>query len=69
MRRTLGVPLIAVAGTAILYAYWVADGLVREFSTGITWIDVGTLFVMGLIAGVAIGAFFWLRRAGRSDQR
>lgn len=64
MKRTLNATLITVAGTAILYAYWVADGLVREFSTGLTWIDVGTLFVMGLIAGIAIGSVVGLRRAG-----
>lgn len=68
MRRTLGVPLIAVAGTAILYAYWVADSLVHEFSTGLTWIDVGTLFVMGLVAGAAVGELARLRRGGPTER-
>lgn len=53
-----------VAGTATLYAFWVADVLVREFSTSFTWIDAGSLFVMVLVAGVAIGQLVGVRRGG-----
>ena len=69
MKRRLSAPLIAVAGTATLYAFWVADGLLHEFSTGPTWVDVGTLFVIGLIAGLAIGAFAGLRRSRQAGER
>jgi hypothetical protein len=55
-----------VAGTATLYAFWVADVLVHEFSTGLTWVDVGTLFVMGLIAGISIGVLAGFGRAART---
>ncbi len=69
MRRTLSVPLILLAATATLYAFWVADGLVREFAAGLTWVDVGVLFVMGLIAGVAVGALVRLNRSGPTRDR
>jgi len=63
MKPALRTPLMAVAGTATLFAYWAADGLVREFSTGLTWIDTGTLFVLGLIAGAAIAVSAGFRHA------
>lgn len=60
-----------LALVAILAAYWaftIADALLREFVTSINWVDLGALFVLGLISGVALGlALGWgWRKAPRS---
>lgn len=64
MRSMLRTPLFALAGVAALYAYFVADSLVREHTTGMTWVDAGTLFVMGLIVGLVIGLAVAVRPHG-----
>jgi hypothetical protein len=46
-----------------------ADGFMREFSTRLTWIEVGMLSGMGLIADMAVGQLAGLRRGGRTVAR
>ena len=47
-------PLI-VAIMASYGAYEVVDALIREFSESITYGDLVVIFVLGLIAGIALG--------------
>jgi len=68
MKRPLTLPLMAVASTVTLYAFWAAEELVHEFSAGLTWLDVGTLFALGLIGGVAIGGMVRLQRPGQMGE-
>jgi hypothetical protein len=59
--------LILVAILATFWAYTIADALIREFSANITLVDLGAIFVLGLIAGLALGLAMVLRRARGSD--
>jgi hypothetical protein len=40
---------------AAFWAYIIADSLIRGFFARITFIDLGVLLVLGLIAGLALG--------------
>ena len=51
-----------VAVFAAYWAYEVVDSLIREFSASITYIDLGVVFVLGLITGICLGAFLALKR-------
>jgi hypothetical protein len=48
----------------MFWAYLIADSLITEFHKDVTFIDLGALFVLGLIAGVALGLIPALRRRG-----
>jgi hypothetical protein len=54
--------LIVFAG-ATFWAYTIADSLIREFRGNVTYIDLGALFVLGLISGFALGQIFVLYRS------
>jgi hypothetical protein len=62
MRREMTSALIILFVGATYWAYTVADSLLREFSGKITFVDLGVLFILGLIAGVALGQLVPLRR-------
>jgi len=47
--------LLVVAVMAAFWAYTIIDPLIREFSKDVTWIDLGAIFVLGLISGGALG--------------
>jgi hypothetical protein len=54
MRRPVVSLLFVVFVMATFWAYTVADTLIREFGKDITFIDLGAIFVLGLIAGGAL---------------
>jgi hypothetical protein len=64
MQRYSVALLIALAIAATFWAYLIADSLITEFHESITFVDLGALFVLGLIAGVALGLIPALRRRG-----
>ena len=55
----------ALAVLAVMSAFWaysIMDTLIREFSMDVTFIDLGAIFVLGLIAGIAVGLAVALSR-------
>jgi hypothetical protein len=62
MRREVTSALLILFVVATFLAYSAADSLIREFSGQVTYIDLGVLFILGLIAGAALGEAFPLRR-------
>jgi hypothetical protein len=62
MRREVKSALWILVGATTFWAYTIADSLIREFSANLTYIDLGALFILGLIAGVALSQVFPLRR-------
>ena len=47
---------------AAFWAYTIIDSLIRELSKDVTYIDLGAIFVLGLISGIALGLTFAFRR-------
>ena len=47
--------LLIVALMSIFWAYTIVDTLISKFSKEITWVDLGAIFVLGLISGGAFG--------------
>ena len=47
--------LLVVAIMAAFWAYTIIDSLIREFSKDVTWVDLGAIFVLGIISGGALG--------------
>jgi len=68
MKRYQTSGLIIVAIMAAFWAYTIIDSLIREFSKELTYIDLGSIFVLGLISGVALVLAFTFRRK-QSDAR
>jgi len=66
VQRYTASALLTVAVFAAFWAYTIATSLVEEFSQNITYIDLGVLFVLGVISGLALGLAFALTRQ-RSD--
>ena len=62
MKRYLISGFIVVAIMAAFWAYTIADSLITEFSGNVTYIDLGALFILGLISGFALGQIFVLYR-------
>ena len=62
MKRYLTSGLLVVAIMATFWAYTIIDSLIREFSKNVTYIDLGAIFVLGLISGIALGLAFAFRR-------
>lgn len=62
MERYRAPGLLIVAILATFWAYEVIDALIREFSESTTYVDLVVIFVLGLIAGVALGLALALRR-------
>jgi hypothetical protein len=55
MRRYSVSALLIVAIMSAFWAYTIVDSLIREFSKDVTWIDLGAIFVLGLMSGGAFG--------------
>jgi hypothetical protein len=47
--------LVLVAVITAYWAYTMIDSLLREFSNEITFIDLGAIYIMGLISGIMLG--------------
>jgi hypothetical protein len=62
MKRYRTAGLLIVAVMAAFWAYTIADSLIREFSKDVTYIDLGAIFILGLISGIALGLAFSFRR-------
>jgi hypothetical protein len=62
MRRYETPGLLIVAIFAAYWAYTIMGSLIREFSKDITYIDLGAIFILGVITGIALGLTFALRR-------
>jgi hypothetical protein len=45
--------LAIVAIFSIFWAYTIADTLIRDMHKDVTYIDLGTVFILGLIAGLS----------------
>ena len=66
MRRYTVSGLLIVAVMSLYWAYTIIDTLIRKFSKEITWVDLGAIFVLGLISG---GAFALAWAFGSSASR
>jgi len=55
MRRYTVSGLLIVAIMSAFWAYTIVDTLIRKFSKEITWVDLGVIFVLGLISGGTLG--------------
>jgi hypothetical protein len=68
MQRYSVPALLMVAIMSAFWAYTIIDSLIREFSKDVTYIDLGSIFVLGLISGIALGLASAFRRKS-SDAR
>ena len=55
MNKSIISSLAILAIICAYLAYTVIDGLLREFSANITFIDLGVLYILGIISGIALG--------------
>ena len=62
MRREVTAALLILLGVATFRAYTIASSLIREFSAHTTYADLAVLFLLGLVAGSALGLALWLNR-------
>jgi len=58
MRRYSVSFLIMLAVSVAFWAYTIADTLIKELSKDVTFIDLGAIFILGLISGLAVGLSF-----------
>jgi len=68
MKRYQTPGLFIVAIMSAFWAYTIMDQLIRKFSKDVTYIDLGAIFVLGLISGITLGLIFAFRRT-QSDAR
>jgi regulator of RNase E activity RraA len=62
MQRSFVGALLAAAIGAAFWAYTVIDTLMRDFHESVSIIDLGVLYVLGLISGIALGLVIMVRR-------
>ncbi len=62
MKRYQTPILLIVAVMAAFWAYTIVDALIREFGKDVTYVDLGAIFALGLISGVALGLSWALGR-------
>jgi hypothetical protein len=55
MQNGLVSSLIMLAGLAAFWAYTNKGSLIRDYKLVVTFIDLGAIFILGLITGVALG--------------
>lgn len=58
--------LLVLAIMSAFWAYVIMDQLIREFSKQVTYVDLGAIFFLGLISGIALGLALALRRSQSS---
>jgi len=66
MKRYSVHALISVSIFGAFWAYVIADTLIRELSKDVTFIDLGSIYILGLISGVSIGLAFMLAKRKQS---
>lgn len=54
MKRYINSGLIIVAIMSFFWAYTIADKIIREVGKDITFIDLGALYILGLITGLIL---------------
>ena len=57
----VGALLVAAIGAAF-WAYTIIDTLIRDFHKDVSIIDLGVLYALGLISGIALGLAIMMRR-------
>ena len=62
-RSTAISALIIVAVFSAYWAYTIIGTLLRDFSQEMTFIDLGVLYVLGLITGLVLGLVLAIRRS------
>ena len=62
MKRYQTPILLIVAIMAAFWAYTIVFALIREFGKDVTYVDLGAIFILGLISGVALGLSWALGR-------
>lgn len=62
MQRYSIAALITVATFSAFWTYMIIDALLREFSKDITFVDLGVLYILGLMTGLALGVALAIRR-------
>jgi hypothetical protein len=65
MQRYSMPALIILAIFSAFWAYTIIGTLLREFSQDITFIDLGVLYILGLITGLALGVALAIWRGNR----
>ncbi|MCL7454315.1 MAG: hypothetical protein M8467_14845 [Anaerolineae bacterium] len=62
MQRPYVPILVILAIMSAFSAYTIMATLIRDFGMDVTWIDLGSIFVLGLISGIGLGLALRLRR-------
>ena len=62
MQRYSASILVLLALMSAFWAFTIMSTLIRDFSLDVTWIDLGSIFVLGLISGLGLGLALRLRR-------
>jgi uncharacterized membrane protein len=66
MKRYSVPALITVSIFGAFWAYLIADTLIRELSKDVTFIYLGSIYILGLISGVTLGLAFMLNKRKQS---
>ena len=61
MQRYAAPALVTLAVFAAFWAYAIASTLIRDLGKDVTYVDLGALFILGLIAGLALAASYGSR--------
>jgi len=69
MKRCSVPALVTLAVFAAFWAYSIADTLVRELGKDVTSIDLGALFVLGVISGLSLGLVLAWRQGMVAEAR
>ncbi len=67
MKRYYVPALVSLSVFVVFWAYLIGNTLIRELGKDVTFIDLGALFVLGLISGIALGLVVALRKRKAPD--
>ena len=67
MKRYSVPALISVSIFGAFWAYMIADTLIREMSKDVTFIDLGSIYILGLISGITAGLALMLGKTKQPD--
>jgi hypothetical protein len=62
MRRVAASLLLVLSIMSTFWAYAIASTLVRDLGKDITYVDLGAVFILGLIAGFGLGLAWAVQR-------